>query len=726
MAASFDVAFKRSPIKTLHSAITTPTGVVEAQSVGFSFYSAAEVRKISVVQVHTAEQRDAHNRPLPGGLYDPAMGPTDQYESCKTCGLDYTTCPGHLGHIELALPAYTPVLFPQLVTLLRSTCLLCHRLKADAGKLRILADALRLLDAGLLVAATVLMEGRAATGGGGGGGGDDDDDVDVDSDDSDDEERGRAQRARGAQRAALRRRAARARGRQQRRRRAGGGADDAAVDARARCAAAAHKIQRTMLHGAKCSRCGRSSGAIKGEEGTRSSAQRRASPPPSPMRCCPPATATATATTPARTLAAATPTMTTATTATATATPPPPTAAPTAQGAAPAAAPAAAPPPRRCCTPPPAAAAAAAAAKGPKFMTTSEAERHISKLWRQEGDLLRIIFPHLSASAFFLHVLAVPPSRFRPPSKVGDDVFEHAQNVWLGKVLAANIQLLQLQSQPAAENGGDGAAAAADEGRRKERVLRAWGELNRAVACVTDATKSGAQGSAAASEPPGVKQTLERKEGLFRKHMMGKRVNFAARSVISPDPYIGTHEIGVPLHFATTLTYPEPVTPWNVSQLRQAVINGARVHPGASHVQLPTGELIDLSRRSHAQRAALAKRLLLGADESAAPTPLAAAGGAAGATPNSGKGARPRRWRARRRRRRRRRAVAEPRRRHQQRRRADGDASACGATCGRATSCWSTASRRCKPGIMAHTARVLKGERDSHALRQLQHVQCRL
>ena len=87
-----------------------------------------------------------------------------------------------------------------------------------------------------------------------------------------------------------------------------------------------------------------------------------------------------------------------------------------------------------------AAAAAAAAAKGPKFMTTSEAERHISKLWRQEGDLLRIIFPHLSASAFFLHVLAVPPSRFRPPSKVGDDVFEHAQNVWLGKVLAANIR----------------------------------------------------------------------------------------------------------------------------------------------------------------------------------------------------------------------------------------------------------------------------------------------
>ena len=42
-------------------------------------------------------------------------------------------------------------------------------------------------------------------------------------------------------------------------------------------------------------------------------------------------------------------------------------------------------------------------------------------------------------------------------------------------------------------------------------------------------------------------QVLERKEGLFRKHMMGKRVDYAARSVISPDPYINMDEIGVPL-----------------------------------------------------------------------------------------------------------------------------------------------------------------------------------
>lgn len=63
----------------------------------------------------------------------------------------------------------------------------------------------------------------------------------------------------------------------------------------------------------------------------------------------------------------------------------------------------------------------------------------------------------------------------------------------------------------------------------------------------------------------GVRQGLEKKEGLFRKNMMGKRVNFAARSVISPDPYIATGEIGIPPYFALRLSFPERVTPWNVA-----------------------------------------------------------------------------------------------------------------------------------------------------------------
>ena len=78
-------------------------------------------------------------------------------------------------------------------------------------------------------------------------------------------------------------------------------------------------------------------------------------------------------------------------------------------------------------------------------------------------------------------------------------------------------------------------------------------------------------------------------------NMMGKRVDFAARSVISPDPYINMDEIGIPMVaiqcvprdvtvcvqvFAKKLTYPQPVTAWNVKSLRRAVINGPNVHPG--------------------------------------------------------------------------------------------------------------------------------------------------
>lgn len=81
----------------------------------------------------------------------------------------------------------------------------------------------------------------------------------------------------------------------------------------------------------------------------------------------------------------------------------------------------------------------------------------------------------------------------------------------------------------------------------------------------------------------GICQLLEKKEGMFRQNMMGKRVNYACRSVISPDPYLAVNEIGIPPYFALRLTYPERVTPWNTVSLRKAIINGADTHPGATH-----------------------------------------------------------------------------------------------------------------------------------------------
>eukprot|EP00116_Pleurobrachia_bachei_P001141 sb/3461403/ len=108
-----------------------------------------------------------------------------------------------------------------------------------------------------------------------------------------------------------------------------------------------------------------------------------------------------------------------------------------------------------------------------------------------------------------------------------------------------------------------------------------------------------------------VRGVLEKKQGLFRMHMMGKRVNYAARSVISPDPYINCDEVGLPLVFATRLTFPQPVTPLNVLELRRAVINGPKKYPGATHVEMENGKRVLLSADNQRSREAIAKTLLV-------------------------------------------------------------------------------------------------------------------
>lgn len=47
---------------------------------------------------------------------------------------------------------------------------------------------------------------------------------------------------------------------------------------------------------------------------------------------------------------------------------------------------------------------------------------------------------------------------------------------------------------------------------------------------------------------------------------MGKRVDFSARTVITPDPTINIDELGVPWSIALNLTYPETVTPYNIER----------------------------------------------------------------------------------------------------------------------------------------------------------------
>ena len=92
----------------------------------------------------------------------------------------------------------------------------------------------------------------------------------------------------------------------------------------------------------------------------------------------------------------------------------------------------------------------------------------------------------------------------------------------------------------------------------------------------------------------GLAQRLKGKEGRFRGNLSGKRVNYSARTVISPDPNISINEVGVPVEIAKVLTVAVRVTRYNVEEMRKYVLNGPDKWPGANFVITPDGKKIDL------------------------------------------------------------------------------------------------------------------------------------
>ncbi|NHJ21144.1 MAG: DNA-directed RNA polymerase subunit A' [Candidatus Lokiarchaeota archaeon] len=89
-------------------------------------------------------------------------------------------------------------------------------------------------------------------------------------------------------------------------------------------------------------------------------------------------------------------------------------------------------------------------------------------------------------------------------------------------------------------------------------------------------------------------QRLKGKEGRFRSNLSGKRVDFSARSVISPNPFISINEVGVPIEIAKILTIPTNINDWNIEEMKQLVLNGPFNHPGANYIIRNDRRRIDL------------------------------------------------------------------------------------------------------------------------------------
>tara|TARA_Y100001935_G_C17308400_1_gene513964 strand:- start:15 stop:4520 length:4506 start_codon:yes stop_codon:yes gene_type:complete len=178
-------------------------------------------------------------------------------------------------------------------------------------------------------------------------------------------------------------------------------------------------------------------------------------------------------------------------------------------------------------------------------------------------------------------VLAVPPPSMRPSVK--HDVQQRSEDDLthiIINIIKSNKTLGEKIEQKANNN-----------------VIDDWTTvLQYYVATLVDNKIPGVAAVAQRSGRPlkAIKERLNGKTGRVRGNLMGKRVDFSARSVITPDPNLSITELGIPMKIAKNLSKPITVNKKNKSFLKKLVINGPDVYPGAKIYEKKNGETISL------------------------------------------------------------------------------------------------------------------------------------
>ena len=183
--------------------------------------------------------------------------------------------------------------------------------------------------------------------------------------------------------------------------------------------------------------------------------------------------------------------------------------------------------------------------------------------------------------------LAIPPPQVRP--SVLQDNNQRSEDDLTQKlidIVKTNMHLSELIAKGA-----------------KKKAIDEWSVLLQFhIATLVDNDLPGVGQSAQRSGRPlkSLQQRLGTKEGRIRNNLQGKRVEFSARSVITPDPNISVEELGVPMKVATNLTFPERVTAYNIDRMYALIQNGPDKYPGAKSIQRTSGRTISLKHVSAA------------------------------------------------------------------------------------------------------------------------------
>ena len=127
-----------------------------------------------------------------------------------------------------------------------------------------------------------------------------------------------------------------------------------------------------------------------------------------------------------------------------------------------------------------------------------------------------------------------------------------------------------------------------------------WELLQYHVTTFLDNTVSGVPPARHRSGRPlkTLSQRLKGKEGRFRGSLSGKRVNFSARTVISPDPNLSIGEVGVPMDIAMELSVPMIANARNMEIVKTFVRRGPDRHPGVNYVTRPDQRRVKVTEKN--------------------------------------------------------------------------------------------------------------------------------
>ena len=212
-----------------------------------------------------------------------------------------------------------------------------------------------------------------------------------------------------------------------------------------------------------------------------------------------------------------------------------------------------------------------------KRISPIEIRTRLEKISDDDALLFGLITPYIRPEWMVLTLLPIPPVTMRPSITLesgerSEDDLTHK----LGDIVRINQRLF--------ENINAGAPEIIVEDLWDLLQYHISTYFDNAIAQLPPARHRSGQPLKTLTE------RIKSKEGRIRHNLAGKRTNFCARTVISPDPMLELNEVGVPNVVAMKLTIPEKVNSWNIEYLKKFVERGPKKYPGANYIIRPDGK----------------------------------------------------------------------------------------------------------------------------------------